>query len=273
MTHVSVLVLTHGRDRHLLRQAETLLHAQGWDECVVTFVNQDAEPWPTPPPGFRTQHLDADGLALAAARNASASAAHGDLLVFLDVDCLVDDRTLLLLLADCAPGRLAMVDPRYLPPTWEPGDDVHPVALPNPARSGVHPGASLQWHMFWSLGFAITADDFRRVGGFDESYSGYGGEDTDFAFRCRDAGMELWFSRARVFHQAHAVHRPPLQHLDSIVRNAHAFRDRWGTWPMEGWLGAFADMGLVRWTPDELVVLRPATEAELAASHLPDARF
>lgn len=273
-----MLVLTHERDQHLLRQAETLLHTQGWDECVVTFINQDAEPWDVPPPGFRTRHLDAEGLALAAARNASAFEARGDVLVFLDVDCLVDAHTLPRLVADCAPGRVVMAEPLYLPPTWTPGVDVPDpdlpaLALPNPARSGVHAGRSQQWHMFWSLGFALHAADFRQVGGFDEDYSGYGGEDTDFAFRCRDAGMQLWFSRAQVFHQAHAVHRPPLQHLDSIVRNARAFRQRWGVWPMEGWLTAFADMGLVRWDAEQLVVLRPVTDAELAASHLPDARF
>jgi hypothetical protein len=49
---------------------------------------------------------------------------------------------------------------------------------------------------------------------------------------------------------------PPVEHLPDIVANAHRFRARWRRWPMEGWLSAFADAGLVRWAPggDELAV-------------------
>jgi hypothetical protein len=31
-----------------------------------------------------------------------------------------------------------------------------------------------------------------------------------------------------------------------IVRNGRLFRDRWGWWPMEGWISSFAALGLVR---------------------------
>lgn len=42
---------------------------------------------------------------------------------------------------------------------------------------------------------------------------------------------------------------------------------------MEGWLSAFADQGLVHWADDELTVIGHPTQAELAASRQPDARF
>ncbi|WP_460702238.1 glycosyltransferase family 2 protein [Luteococcus sediminum] len=284
MPTTSVLVLTHDRDEHLLRQADSLQHTQGcdgaagrgWDEVVVTFVNQDTEPWEFPPDGVRTQHLEAEGLALAAGRNASARAARAqdeDVLVFLDVDCLAEPTTVATLAADCRPGRLVMASPCYLPPGWAPPSDPSLVAIPHPSREGLGTGASTDWHMFWSLGFAITAGDFWCVGGFDEDYRGYGGEDTDFAFRCRDAGMNFFLSPARVLHQAHAVHRPPLHHFASIVTNARRFHQRWGRWPMVGWLDAFAARGLLRIDGDELVVLREPTADEVAATHQPTARF
>ena len=39
---------------------------------------------------------------------------------------------------------------------------------------------------------------------------------------------------------------PPVQHLDDILRNGRRFADRWGQWPMTGWLEAFEREGAVR---------------------------
>lgn len=46
------------------------------------------------------------------------------------------------------------------------------------------------------------------LGGFRESYRGYGGEDT--------------------FHPYHRVSDPPVEHLDDILRNAEVFHETWG---------------------------------------------
>lgn len=273
MKSASTVVITHERDEHLLRQQDALARESGWDEAVVCFMDQPTEPWPQPPARVRTIHLDGPDLNLAAARNTAARVARSEVLVFLDVDCLPAPGAVTELAAQCRPGRVVMADPHYLPPGWEPPADPVRAAQPHPRRTDLPRGRSDQWHMFWSLGFAMRADDFWTVGGFDEAFRGYGGEDTDFAFRCRDASLELWLSRARVLHQAHAVHRPPLQHLSSIVVNAHRFHDRWGTWPMEGWLTEFADRGLVSLGPDHLDVVRLPTDEELAASLVPDAAF
>ncbi|GAB3711911.1 glycosyltransferase family 2 protein [Mariniluteicoccus flavus] len=273
MTPVSVLVISHERDTHLRRQQDALARTPGWDEAVVAFLNQPDEPWDKAPARVRTLHHASPGLALAAGRNAAARAARGDVLVFLDVDCLPEADTVASLARECAPGRVVMADPHYLPPGWAPPLDPGPLALPHPSRASLGFGRSEAWPMFWSLGFAVRADDFARVGGFDEAYAGYGGEDTDLAFRCREAGLELWLSRARVLHQAHAVHRPPLHHLTSIVTNAHRFRERWDVWPMEGWLSAFADRGFIAVGEERIEVLRTPTDAEVAATRVEDARF
>ena len=114
---------------------------------------------------------------------------------------------------------------------------------------------SASYELFWSLNFAVTRQTWEEVGGFDESYVGYGAEDTDLGFRARALGVPAWMvCGAEAYHQHHGSAGPPREHLHSIVANARRFHDRWGQWPMEGWLQAFAEQGLVRWTDTELAI-------------------
>src|SRR5690606_11833725 len=100
--------------------------------------------------------------------------------------------------------------------------------------------------LFWSLSFALSRATWQRIGGFCEQYAGYGAEDTDFARVARDRGIGIaWVGSARAHHQYHPTRTPPVQHLDDIVRNAMVFRQRWGAWPMGGWLREFEPRGLI----------------------------
>ena len=100
--------------------------------------------------------------------------------------------------------------------------------------------------LFWTLSFAVRRDTWHRVGAFCEDYVGYGGEDTDYGQSARRAGVGLtWVGGAWAYHQHHPTGSPPVQHLDDILRNGSIFHRRWGWWPMEGWLAAFAERGLV----------------------------
>jgi GT2 family glycosyltransferase len=124
------------------------------------------------------------------------------------------------------------------------------------------------YDLFWSLSFAVRRRTFlERLGGFDARFTGYGAEDTDFAFTARTAGVPLeWCAGAVAYHQDHEAYDPPLQHLHAIVANAVAFRRKWEVWPMEGWLRAFAEAGYVRWEGAALeVVAEPPPEALAAA--------
>ncbi|MFD0427690.1 glycosyltransferase family 2 protein [Streptomyces zhihengii] len=48
------------------------------------------------------------------------------------------------------------------------------------------------------------------MGGFCEQYTGYGGEDTDFAATATRSGVDLWWvGGAEAYHQHHPVHTPP----------------------------------------------------------------
>jgi len=53
-----------------------------------------------------------------------------------------------------------------------------------------------------------------------------------------------WTGGADAYHQHHASSDPPVQYLAAIVRNANLFHDRWGWFPMGGWLAEFAGRGL-----------------------------
>ena len=55
-----------------------------------------------------------------------------------------------------------------------------------------------------------------------------------------------WLGGATAHHQWHTTHSPPWDHVEEVVRNAGVFAERWGWWPMEGWLAQFAEAGLVR---------------------------
>lgn len=83
-----------------------------------------------------------------------------------------------------------------------------------------------------------------------------------------------WVGAARSYHQWHPVSDPPTEHLGDIIRNANLFHDRWGWFPMEGWLTAFAARGLAHhddaqgvWRPGRRRGLREYDDPSLVADH------
>lgn len=286
---VGIVTVVHGRHRHLRRQLAssarlrrtTALHhvvvAMG-DEAISALVaGNDA--WDA---GRRTEVVDVDvpddgELPLAASRNAGAAAAlaaGADLLVFLDVDCLAGPDLVADYLAAMAKNAAAQQDRPTGPLLWcgqvgylpalpadvtdYPLDALDEWASPHPARPVPPPGTtqfSRDVRLFWSLNFAVTADDWSRIGGFHTGYRGYGGEDTDLAVgvAALDGGLG-WVGGAQAFHQHHPTSSPPWQHLHAVVRNATLFHQRWGWYPMQGWLAAFADAGVIDFRAEQGVL-------------------
>lgn len=266
---VAVVTVVHGRHRHLWLQQRSL--AEGAvppdDHVVVAMDDPRAAWWPAPGRRPHVVHLPRtdERLPLAAARNLGARTAierGADLLLFLDVDCIASPG---LVLAYEEASRRPLTEDAvlcgpvsYLPPPPAGGYDLHTVhalATPHAARPCPCPGdvvVDTDGHdLFWSLSFALTPQTWERVGGFDEAYAGYGAEDTDFGQRAAAAGVPLaWVGGARASHQHHPTQTPPVQHLDDVLHNGRLFRDRWGRWPMQGWLDAFEEQGLVRRTDD-----------------------
>lgn len=271
---ISVCTLAGGRAGHL-HNVVLGLSAQELppDELVIAVMQP--EPYVLPETRFPVRQLmiGADGIPLAAARNAAAGAASGETLVFLDVDCIPDpafvaDYARLLAEMDV----LLMGEVLYLPAgATADGIDIAKfaaVGVKHSERAGPPEGPigdCTDYRCFWSLNFAMRRATFFRVGGFDERYVGYGGEDTDFGRMVSEAGVPIhWARGARVYHQHHAHHMPPVHHIDSVIANAARFRDKWGHFTMEHWLRAFTLMGLVRLQDGEYVRLREVNDSDLA---------
>ncbi|MER7760973.1 galactosyltransferase-related protein [Streptomyces sp. NPDC097619] len=259
---MAVVTLVAGRHRHLALQQDALDRgARRPDTYVVVTMDDPAAgelaARGSPAASVVPVAVPASGrFPLAGARNAGARRAlalGAEVLVFLDVDCLPGPDTVARYAEAAFDGGLLCGTVAYLPPPPAGGyrlADLPHMAAPHPGRPAPAPDRLLTGgdpNLFWSLSFALTATTWRRVGGFCEEYTGYGGEDTDFAHLAQRAGVDLcWLGGAPVHHQYHPVEDPPVRHLADILRNGALFRRRWGRWPMEGWLHAFARLGLVR---------------------------
>lgn len=250
-----VTLANAGRSSHLTHQVN--LAPEGTDHITVALADHAELEKAVP----KSHVVAADKASaetshpnLARARNrgaAEAIARGNDVIVFLDADCVAGGDLVPLYMKALAehPDPVVAGPVTYMKEgelrTVRP--DPHP-ARPNPPAGEVQ--RAEDYNLFWSLSFACTAQTWERIvesfGGFDEAYSGYGGEDTDFAWNLREHGIDLlWVGGAHAFHQWHPVSSPPWEHLDDILRNAAVFHSKWGTWPMEGWLRAFEEAGAI----------------------------
>jgi N-acetylglucosaminyl-diphospho-decaprenol L-rhamnosyltransferase len=254
---VVVVTIAHGRHEHLASQMASLeACSRPPDEHVVVAMgDEELARWPAFVVSVPT---DSGDLPLASARNLGVSTAldlAADVVICLDVDCLAGEHLVSAYAAAVAadPGVLWSGPVTYLRPPPPGGYELAAMPAlddPHPARPAPAPGRleiDDRWELFWSLSFACSASAWRRSGGFCEDYVGYGAEDTDFGRGALRQGLRLgWAGSARAYHQWHPVSNPPVEHVDDILRNGAIFFERWGSWPMEGWLNEFERLGLVR---------------------------
>ena len=284
MDTLSVVTLAKGRPEHL-RNLVLGLQRQELAPAELVVAVMQADRYALPQSSFPIRQIMVAGAALplAAARNAAVRAATGGAVVFLDMDCIPTPS----LVADYADGLarldgLLMGEVQYLadgatPDGWS-CDDFASVSVRHSDRRGP-PKERLErcadYRCFWSLNFAMRRATFLASGGFDETYVGYGGEDTDFGKTLDQKGVDIaWMRGGLAYHQYHPHHMPPTHHLDSVVRNAQLFERKWGYRTMGHWLHAFRLMGLIDDAPGRPIrILRRPDEADLAltgqASHQP----
>lgn len=275
---VAVVTIAHGRHEHLAAQHRSLALGSRRPDHHVVVAMDDPSIVPGADLGLTSTVVRVgrtDGrLPLAAARNLGVRTAlerGAEVVVLLDVDCLAGEHLVEAYATVVAAEPLTVWSGpvTYLPPAPTTGYPYHPAHLagwddPHPARP--RPRArevvrDLDPDLFWSLSFAVSARAWRHVGGFCEDYTGYGAEDTDLGRTVLARGLGLAITGdARAYHQHHPVSRPPVEHLDDILRNGRLFHSRWGHWPMTGWLEAMAAMGLVRCTGPDWVRVEQDTE-------------
>ena len=277
MPDISVLTICAGRLSHLENLIRGLCTQTSLPGELVIGVMQDAIYDDLPETPFPVRQIlvprETEALPLARARNVVGNAARGEVLIFLDVDCIPHSDFVADYARHVRPcAGLFMGEVQYLPAGATDGglDDARFDRLSvrhserrGPPLEGIDP--CRDYRCFWSLNFAMHRDDWQRAGGFDERFTGYGGEDTDFGRSVAERKIPIWWQRgARVYHQYHAHCMPPIHHVASILHNTQVFADKWGHRTMEHWLRAFRLMGLIREGADGLEVARAPDEADFA---------
>jgi glycosyltransferase involved in cell wall biosynthesis len=182
--------------------------------------------------GFPVLHARQEhaGFRLAAVRNLAVRSSRGEVLVFLDGDCIVHPRALALHSARARPGR-ALCGARVFLGPGETSDLLEgrrvPAEVAGPAYRRAAPlllGRFVRNLFYRSLRLkprpklvagncSVHRSDFERVNGFDERFLGWGYEDDDLARRLRRAGVRIRDGTRdclalHLFHPVHPSHRP-----------------------------------------------------------------
>ncbi len=207
------VVVTHYEQHHLLARMASALRRQTSRPHQVILADDGSSTTPV----FQVQDVETlvvaqpdKGFRAAAVRNLAARHSTGEVLVFLDADTIPEPGYLEEVVRHVArcPDVLATGRRRHIS-FDELGDHEQPdeaTALPEPPwlKDAYAATADLLHADGRSFRFLIGAvlacrrELFHDLGGFDERFVGYGGEDWDFAYRAWNAGAVLVHERAAV---------------------------------------------------------------------------
>lgn len=204
---VSVVVVHYDQQAELDRTLHALARQDHpADRTEVVVVDDGSPVAPRVPDGVRLVRQEDRGFRVAAARNLGAAAATHDVLVFLDADTAPEPGYLRAIsrLPALAPDCVAVGRRRHADlagaPVDAPVERLGPEhELPEPAWlvDGYRRSRDLLEADDRSYRYvigAVTACSralFAEVGGFDEGFSSYGGEDWEWAYRAWLAGAVL----------------------------------------------------------------------------------
>ncbi len=209
------VVVAHYEQQAQLDRTLLALHRQDHpaSRLEIIVVDDGSVRPPRVPGDVRLIRQEDRGFRLAAARNVGLAAASGDVVCFLDADTApersyVRELTRLPALASdvVTVGRRRHAELGRLGPSAELSSEAPAVALPDPewltdayARSRDLRDADDRSYRF-VIGAVIAADAglLRETGGFDETFSAYGGEDWEWAYRA-------WLRGALLAHVPAAV--------------------------------------------------------------------
>lgn len=188
---LTVVIPTRGRSAALRRCLGALAQVEpppgGFEVVVVDDGSLAPEATiDEPAPALDLTALATGGAGPAAARNAGAASARGELLAFTDDDCLVP-ATWLVDLAAAAEGHPGAIVAGHCRPGPGPcvraSEAVLAAARSRQTRDGVP--------FVVSNNLAVPRAVFDRLGGFDVRFVRAAGEDRDFGLRAAAAGVEI----------------------------------------------------------------------------------
>ncbi|MET0829614.1 MAG: glycosyltransferase, partial [Microbacterium sp.] len=204
---VSVIVAHYRQPEQLARTLHALRRQDHPRDRMEVIVADDGSPdVPVMPDGVRLVRQDDAGFRLAAVRNLGAGAAVGDLLVFLDADTTPEPAYVREL------TRLPALAPDSVTVGWRrharlaglgPTEDVERVAPPRALREptwltdaylasrNLLDADDRSYRYVIGAVLACSRRMFEEVGGFDDSFTAYGGEDWEWTYRAWVRGAVL----------------------------------------------------------------------------------
>lgn len=190
----TVIVPVRDRPEHLRMTLEGLARQVGAEFEVIVVDDGSQEPVRGVPADLI---LRTPGVGASAARNCGIDHAQGDILIFLDGDMLVqagfvarhvEIHALTYPLVVCGARRHLPAEGRG--------------ALRRDSREVIFDIQSYAcsvlgkpWSLSYSCNLSVPAHLARNLGGFDESFRGWGLEDLEFAYRCHLGGAKFAYSR------------------------------------------------------------------------------
>jgi GT2 family glycosyltransferase len=206
----SISLCSRGRPRRLLRCLEHLQRQQGAVSFEVLLVVDAPEEelqealrrlQPTIPVHLLTR---TDG-SLASARNAGLERARGRFVLFINDDTLAQPD----LLQQHLRGHTSHSDEVCVLGSFDRLPELRTRALARAIEvlgcefpyAGMQAGQTYDWNRFWTANVSLSRQRVLEVGGFDESYAGYGCEDTDLGLRLTQRGVAvLYHPDAKALH-------------------------------------------------------------------------
>lgn len=261
---ISIIIIFHKRHQHLLKVLKGIEMGRMIPDEVI-LIEMDTQKSFIPESLLDIKHYIIDTanyehLPIAEARNLGAYWSTNDVLAFLDVDCVPSKNYICQIeQSQIEDGCLYMGTPKYLNAPIEKvtQTELESCSKLHPHRPNFEVITSTEdYGMFWSLTFFLTHDTFSKIDGFDTGYTGYGAEDTDFAFKARKLEIPFYLTPFIVYHQQHSFCRPPLNNMKAIVENCNYFYSKWNHWPMSNHLEAFASENLIDWNPEQNIPIK-----------------
>jgi hypothetical protein len=155
--------------------------------------------------GLTVRHLLAKNI-IAAKRNRGAEEANGRLLIFLDDDMRVGPYFVMghLSAHEGQPELTVVSGAVYFPVEWVARSNYYRFKSSRQMNSSTRnlESDSVSGNHVVTMNCSIMRRAYAELGGFDEEYVQYGGEDLDFGFRCLRAGASMLYSE-----RAEAEHR------------------------------------------------------------------
>jgi hypothetical protein len=255
---VSVVTIVKNRTEKLCRLIEQLESCNPLpDELVIVWMRPPSTHSLAKSEKFNIVHkfvANAE-LPIAKARNKGLREASNNLLAYINVDAVVDENFIAQGMNAWRPNSVIFTDVAFVSESqWVlphntlcrmRNQELREASRDALSRQQEQDSGAFSDDSIRSTVFFISKLDFKKTGGFDEGYEGFGLNDEDFFTNCRSLGFLLNQIDLQTFAPERPNYRCPINHFLDFVRNAERFHAKWGVNPCNDVLNAYADAGYI----------------------------